>query len=191
MTNKQSKLYKIAVARKVNAVFSLVCTFLILVHSSYDAIWMMGRGLVPNLPKPMAFILMGAVIIHTILSVVTAILGSGGKSEIKGTMYKKENVQTLVQRIFGILMVLLLVPHIIGMGNHLAPKGLHSIIHPIFFLAVCGHTGISASKAFITLGIGNAKTIKVIDIVARILCILIFIASIVGLYLVMYGRWLG
>ena len=191
MTNKQSKLYEIAVARKVNAVFSLVCTFLILVHSSYDAIWMMLRGKISTLPAPMARIMMVLVIVHIIISIVTAILGSGGKSEIKGTMYKKENVKTIVQRIFGGLILLLLVPHIIGMGNRLAPKGLHSIIHPIFFLAVCGHTGISASKAFITLGIGNAKTIKVIDIIASILCILIFVASIIGLYLVMYGRWLG
>ena len=136
-------------------------------------------------------ILMVFVIVHTILSIVNAILGSGGKSEIKGTMYAKANIKTLVQRMFGVIMVLLLAPHILGMGNRLAPKVLHSIIHPIFFLAVYGHTAISTSKAFITLGIGNAKTIKTIDIVMSILCILIFIASIVGLYLVMYGRWLG
>ena len=191
MANKKTKLYKIATARKVNAALSLVCTFLILVHGAYDAVWMMLRGLVPNLPKPIAFVLMGFVIVHTILSIVTAILGSGGKSEIKGTMYAKENIKTLVQRIFGGLMLLLLAPHILGMGNRLAPKVLHSIIHPIFFLAVYGHTAISSSKAFITLGIGNAKTIKAIDIVASILCVTIFIASIVGLYLVMYGRWLG
>ena len=191
MANKTSKLYKIAMARKVNASLSLVCTFLILVHGAYDAVWMMMRGLVPNLPKPMAFILMSFVIVHTILSIVTAILGSEGKSETKGKFYAKENIKTLVQRVFGALMVLLLAPHILGMGNRLAPKNIHSIIHPIFFLAVYGHTAISTSKAFITLGIGNAKTIKVIDIVARILCILIFIASVVGLYLVMYGRWLG
>ena len=191
MTNKKSKLYKIALARKVNAALSLVCTFLILFHGTYDALWMMLRGLVPNLPKPMAFVLMGFVIAHTILSIVTAILGSGGKSEIKGKFYAKENIKTLVQRVFAALMLLLLVPHIIGMGNRLAPKVLHSIIHPIFFLAVYGHTAISTSKAFITLGVGNAKTIKAIDIIATILCILIFIASVVGLYLVMYGRWLG
>ena len=133
----------------------------------------------------------GFVVLHTILSILTAILGSGGKSKAKETMYAKENIKTLVQRMFGILMVLLLAPHIIGFGNRLAPKALHSIIHPIFFLAVYGHTAISCSKAFITLGIGNAKTIKVIDIVATVLCGLIFVASIVGLYLVMYGRWLG
>ena len=191
MANKTSKLYKIAKVRKVNAALSLVCTFLIIVHGAYDAVWMMLRGKISTLPAPMARALMVLVIVHIILSIVTAILGSGGKSEIKGKFYAKENVKTLVQRVFGALMVLLLVPHILGMGNHLAPKILHSIIHPIFFLAVYGHTAISTSKAFITLGIGNAKTIKVIDIVASILCILIFIASIVGLYLVMYGRWLG
>ena len=37
----------------------------------------------------------------------------------------------------------------------------------------------------------RGKFIKVMDIVMTILCILIFIASVVGLYLVMYGRWLG
>ena len=37
---KDNKLYKIAILRKVNAIISLVCTFLILVHGSYDALWM-------------------------------------------------------------------------------------------------------------------------------------------------------
>ena len=189
--NKTKLLGKVAIARKVNAVISLICTVLILVHGTYDALWMMLRGKISTLPKPMAFVLMGLVILHTILSIVTAILGSGGKPNKKEKMYKKENIKTLIQRIFGILMVVMLTPHIIGMGNHLAPKGLHSVIHPIFFLAVYGHTAISCSKAFITLGIGNAKLIKVIDRIASILCVLIFVASIVGLYLVMYGRWLG
>jgi hypothetical protein len=77
------------------------------------------------------------------------------------------------------------------MGNHLVPKVLHSIIHPLFFLVVYGHTAISFTKGFITLGIGNIKVIKIVDIIITVLCVLIFILSIVGLYLVMYGRWLG
>ena len=128
--------------------------------------------------------------VHIILSIATAILGSGGKDK-DGRVYKKENIKTIIQRVFGVLIILLLVPHIIGMGNHLVPKILHSIIHPLFFLVVYGHTAISFTKAFITLGIGNAKLIKVVDRIIMILCVLIFIASIIGLYLVMYGRWLG
>ena len=53
MKNKEkgSFLYRVAIARKVNAVISLVCTFLILVHGGYDALWMFMRGKLPNLPK--------------------------------------------------------------------------------------------------------------------------------------------
>ena len=189
--NKKSKLYKIAVARKVNAVISLICSFLILLHGTYDAFWMMLRGKITTLPKPVAVLLVIFVVVHAILSIVTAILGSGGKTNQKGNEYKKANIKTIIQRVFGVLIILLLVLHIIGMQNYLAPKILHSIVHPIFFLVVYAHTAISFSKAFITLGIGNAKFIKVMDIVMTILCILIFIASVVGLYLVMYGRWLG
>ena len=70
MENKEkgSFLYRVAIARKVNAVISLVCTFLILVHGGYDALWMFMRGKLPNLPKPLAFILLWFVVIHIIFS---------------------------------------------------------------------------------------------------------------------------
>lgn len=188
---KVNKLYKIAILRKVNAIISLVCTFLILVHGSYDVLWMILRGKIKTISFPISNLLFIFVFIHIILSILTAILGSGKKKKENGKMYKKENIKTIIQRAFGILIIILLVPHIIGMRNHLTPKILHSIIHPFFFLVVYGHTAISASKSFITLGIGNAKFIKIFDVVISIICILIFIISIVGLYLVMYARWLG
>lgn len=193
MENKEkcSCLYRVAIARKVNAVISLICTFLILVHGGYDAIWMFMRGKLPNLPKPMAFVLLGFVVIHTVLSIVTAILGSKGKTKKDEKMYAQPNKETLLQRVFGILIVLMMPLHILGMQNHLNPKILHSILHPILFFVVYGHTGISFNKAFITLGIGNSKLIKVLGIIIRVVCILLFVASCVGLYFVMYGKWLG
>ena len=106
MENKKEKLlHRIAIARKVNAIISLVCTFLILVHGIYDAAWMSLRGLINTLPKPMPYVLMGLVIVHTVLSIVTAILGSGGKNNENEKMYKKENIKTIIQRVFGILIV--------------------------------------------------------------------------------------
>jgi hypothetical protein len=193
MENKEkgSFLYKVAIARKINAVISLVCTFLILVHSGYDALWMFMRGKLPNLPKPLAFILLWFVVIHVVLSIVTAILGSKGKTKKDEKMYAKPNKETLLQRVLAILIVLMLPLHIIGMGNHLNPKILHSILHPIMFFAVYAHTGISFNKALITLGIGDAKLIKVLGIVAKVVCMLLFVASVIGLYFVMYGKWLG
>lgn len=189
--NNNSKLYKVAIARKANAVISLICSFLILLHGGYDAIWMILRGKITTLPKPIAMLLVIFVVIHIILSIVTLIIGKDRKNSKNTKLYKKENIKTIIQRVFGVLIVLLLVLHIIGMQNHLAPKILHSLIHPIFFLVVYGHTAISFSKALITLGIGSAKFIKVVDILMFILCVIIFTVSIIGLYLVMYGRWLG
>jgi hypothetical protein len=189
--NTKNKLYKVAISRKTNAIISLVCSFLILLHGGYDALWMIMRGRITTLPSFIARLLVIFVFIHIVLSIVNAILGSGKKTSLRGKVYKKENIKTIIQRVLAVLIVVLLAPHIIGMKNHLVPKLLHSIIHPLFFIAVYGHTAISFSKAFITLGIGNAKFIKIVDIIISVLCILIFIASIMGLYLVMYGRWLG
>ena len=188
---KKTNLYKIAIARKINAVISLICSILILIHGTYDSIWMICRGKLSTLTIPVSFILVIFLVIHIVLSISTAILASGPNKKEKTKMYKKENIKTLIQRFSGILMILLLVPHIIGMNKFLNPKVLHSIIHPLYFLVVYGHTAISFSKAFITLGIGNAKFIKIVDRVIAILCMFIFIASIIGVYLVMYARWLG
>jgi hypothetical protein len=59
-------------------------------------------------------------------------------------------------------------------------------LHPLFFAIVLSHVAISTSKAFITLGIGNAKTIKTIDIVLKVICIATFIACTIGFYLCLF-----
>jgi hypothetical protein len=86
----------------------------------------------------------------------------------------------------GIFMILLLVVHIIGAANHFQPKILHTILHPLFFIIVLMHVAVSTSKAFITLGIGNFKVVKVIDIVIKIVCVLTIIAGIIGFYLCLF-----
>lgn len=187
---KMSLLYKVAILRKINAVVSLICILLILIHGSYDALWMFLRGKIDTISFPLPWILMGVVIIHAVLSILTAILATRGNKK-EGKMYKKDNIKTLLQRMLGMIMIVVLVFHIVGMGNHLNPKIFHSIIHPIFFMVVYVHSAISFSKAFITLGIGNIKFIKIVDIVSYIIFGVLFICSLIGLFFVMYGRWLG
>lgn len=186
--NKKSFLFKVAVARKINAGVSLLCTLLIVSHAFYDSIWMCFHKL-PMFPKVLSRVLAGMVVVHAVLSIVTAILGSGKKTNNQEKFYKKENVKTLVQRLSGVLMIVLLPVHIFGMKGYLVPHVFHTIVHPIFFLAVYAHTAISFSKAFVTLGIGNAKVIKAIDIATSIFVSLLFVVSVVGLCLVMYGSW--
>lgn len=188
---RKSMLYKISMMRRANAVLSLICVSLIFIHGLYDAIWMCLRGKLSVLPKQLAYTLMGLVVIHGVLSVVIAILVKKGNNNKDEKVYQGLNIRTIIQRSFGMMMLLLIPFHVFGMNNHLNFPLLHAILHPLFFLVVFIHTAFSCSKAFITLGIGNAKFIKIVDIITYILCGLMFIISIIGLYLVLYGSWLG
>ena len=69
-----------------------------------------------------------------------------------------------------------------ALANHFQPKILHTIMHPLFFGVCSMHIAVSVSKAMITLGIGNAKTVKIVDIIIKILCAVIWIASVIGFY---------
>lgn len=60
---------------------------------------------------------------------------------------------------------------------------VHTVLSPIFFSVALAHTAISTEKAFITLGIGNAKVIKAISIVVKLICTATLIAAIAGFYL--------
>ena len=92
------------------------------------------------------------------------------------------NVEFLTEQ----LMILLLVIHLVGSNTHFQPQVLHAVLHPIFFAVALVHFAVSASKAFITLGIGTAKLVKVVDVLMAILCGTIFVASVVGFYLCLF-----
>lgn len=188
---KQKFLYKLSIFKKINAITSLVSTLLIIVHGGYDAFWMFFRDKIPTLPKVISILLIISVLIHIVLSIIIVISGIKNNKGKKEKIYKKQNIRTILQRIFAVVTMLLIPLHSIGMSNRLSPKLLHAIVHPIFFIAVYGHVAVSTSKAFITLGIGNTKFIKVIDIVMSIILLFIFLASLNGLYWIMYGSWQG
>jgi hypothetical protein len=80
----------------------------------------------------------------------------------------------------------LLVLHIVGASNYYQPKILHAILHPLFFAVVLAHVAVSVSKAMITLGIGNAKVVKGVDVTIKLICIATFIASVIGFYLCLF-----
>ena len=57
------------------------------------------------------------------------------------------------------------------------------IVHAMFYTIVLMHAAVSTSKAFITLGIGNAKFVKVVDIVVKVICAATLIAALTSFYL--------
>lgn len=172
--------------RKINAVLSLISTILILDHAIFLAIWMLSRCSIEKTENFLPWILMISVLAHAIISIILAVLGHKNAEKRKCKEYPKLNVATIMQRFSGILMILLLALHIVGAENHYQPKILHAILHPLFFAVVLAHVAVSASKAMITLGIGNAKAVKVVDVVIKVICIATFIATIIGFNLCLF-----
>ena len=130
----------------------------------------------------MPIALMVTTALHAVLSILLVIFGRKGAEKRKCKSYPKMNSSNIMQRVTGIGMLLLLGLHIAGAANHFQPKILHTIMHPLFFGVCSMHIAVSVSKAMITLGIGNAKTVKIVDIIIKILCAVIWIASVIGFY---------
>ena len=190
--------------RKINAGVSLITTILLLIHALSLAAWMLSRGSIPRIGSPVAWALAGAVVLHAILSIAIMISSHKGNKKSKVKAYPKMNVPTIVQRLSGILMLIGTGLHIADATGRLQPPNVivagatgvaqqppqsslgHAILPPLFFILVMAHIAVSTSKAFITLGIGNAKFVKRMDIAVKLLCAVTLIADIVGFYLYMY-----
>lgn len=171
--------------RKINAVFSLVTTVLLLAHAITIAFWMLSRGkIIPlgghTLPK----VLIWSTVAHALVSMLLMILAHKDKKKKKGKRYPKLNVPTMVQRISGVLLIIFTWLHIAGaMGVITMPQVVDAIVPPFFFLMVMSHIAVSGSKAFITLGIGNARFIKCADICTKVICAITVISDIIGFYI--------
>ena len=172
--------------RKINAALSLLTTVLLLDHAIFLSVWMLSRCSIAKAENFMPRILAMLVVVHAIISIVLAILGHKGVEKRKCKEYPKLNVSTMIQRMSGIFMLLLLGLHIAGAANHFQPKILHAVLHPLFFAVALAHVAVSTSKALITLGIGNAKVVKIVDVIIKVLCVGTFIAGVIGFYLCLF-----
>lgn len=134
--------------------------------------------------KPVFLLVTMAV--HALISIFLTIRCSGGTGKPKGKSYPAMNVPTNIQRLSGGLMIVLLGLHITGVKTHFQPKIVHAIIQPLFFALSFAHISVSTSKAMITLGIGNTKVIKTVNVVMRIICGATLIAGVVGFYICLF-----
>lgn len=174
--------------RKINAVLALATTVLLLMHAISVAVWMFSRGkIIPigghTLPK----VLIWVAVSHTVLCLLFMVFANIDKKIKKGRTYAKLNVPTMVQRISGVLLIIFTWLHIAGAKGIIPiPDVIYAILSPLFFLLVMAHIAVSGSKAFISLGIGNAKFIKIIDICIKAICIVTALADIIGFYYFVY-----
>lgn len=170
--------------RKLNAWISLATTLMLFNHAIFHAVWMLSRGSIEKSANSMPWVLFILMMLHAIISIVLAVLGHKGAEKKAVKSYPQKNRATIIQRAGGVSLILFSVLHIMGTaGGMKPPKIIHAIFPPVFFAIALMHVAISGSKAFITLGIGNAKFIKVVDILIKIICLVTLVADVVGFYL--------
>ena len=171
--------------RKTNAVFSLITTVLLLAHAISIASWMLSKGkVIPFGGHTLPRVLVLTAAAHTLVSIVLMITTNKGRKKYKARTYPNLNAPTMVQRISGILMIIFTWLHIAGAKGIIQPSEVvHAIVPPFFFLLVMSHVAVSGSKAFITLGIGNAAFVKRLDIVIKLICVITLAADVIGFYL--------
>lgn len=174
------------ILRKINAVIGLLTTLLIMDHAMFYSVWMLSRCTIEKSADNMPWILVGLMILHMVLSIILVIRSRKGAEKRKLNTYPNLNKATYIQRVTGILMIILIGFHILGAANHFQPQMLHAVIHPVFFAAALAHVSVSTGKALITLGIGNSKVVKIIDIVMGVICAVTFVAGVIGFYLCLF-----
>ena len=175
--------------RKINAAVSLLTTIFLLAHAICLSIYMLSGESTAKPSGLIGWILMGLMLAHALISIDLALSAHGETENRKGKKYPKMNVSTIIQRASGMLMVPATALHIAGAtGAMVPPPIVHVIVPPLFFSMVLTHIAVSTGKAFITLGIGNAKFIKVVDIVMKVICGATLIAGVIGIYLRTFGE---
>lgn len=171
--------------RKINAVLSLITAFLLLDHAIFNAVRMISEGTIENGASFMSWILFGVMLAHAVVSIDIAISAHSETIEKrKCKSYPKLNAVTIFQRISGIVLIIFTALHVAGAAGFMTPPPIvHAIFPAVFFTIALIHLGVSTSKAFITLGIGNAKLVKVVDIAMKVICSVTLIAALSGFYL--------
>ena len=113
--------------------------------------------------------------------VITGIMSEKGS---KGKKYPRMNASTFLQRASGMLLILFTALHIAGAtGAMTPPPAVHAVVPVLFFAIAMLHAAVSTGKAFITLGIGDAKVFKAADVAVKVICGVTLVADVIGFYL--------
>ena len=145
---------------------------------------MLSRGKVEQSAPFAPWILVGLVAAHAFISIYFAVEANMDGTKVKGKNYLKLNRVTIFQRASGIMLIVFTALHVAGVSGAMhTPHIVHTIVPPLFFAVALAHAAVSTDKAFITLGIGNARVIKVISVVIKLICAATLIASVAGFYL--------
>ena len=170
--------------RKINAGLSLLTALFLLDHAIFNAVRMISRGTIEKGGTFMSWILFGLMLAHAVISIDLAITAHSEAEKRKCKSYPQLNLSTIVQRISGVLLIIFAALHVAGAAGLMSPPPIvRAIVPAVFFTIALMHVAVSTSKAFITLGIGNARLVKAIDLVVKVICVATLITALIGFYL--------
>lgn len=170
--------------KKINAGLALLTAATGLIHIIYNVISYLMFIHNEMLTHIIADVFMTLTIIHAVLGMI-AITVMGDGSSIK--LYPKQNMNTIIQRITGMIMFPLLFLHAntfdllmknAKIGNTVV-IGLLIVVQILFFGDVLAHIALSIPRALITLGrITSQGQKKRIDRIVFVICGCLFAAAV-------------
>ena len=178
--------------KKLNAWLALITAALLLIHETYQLFAFILSYYNPVMTKILGYALASVFILHGILSAYCIF----GLHDSKSVAYKKMNIRTVLQRISGLAMILLLPLHTCSFMLLQRSSGtfvfyLILASQVLFYAAINCHVAVSFSSAFITLGyLEDMDKKDRIDRTAWIISTLLFITTSVVIISV-YNRMFG
>ncbi len=168
--------------KKINAVLGLLLSAVCLTHVVTEVCYVVVGGDVWTHLQIIAKICGAIAILHILISCYMIFISHEGK---RISPYPRENMSTLLQRISGFLMILLLFFHV-GLAEKLLARqdgSLWFFILNVTAAILCYgtvllHIALSFSRALITLGaLSSRKTQRRLDRILWIVLGLLFIAA--------------
>lgn len=159
--------------KRINAAISLLTTLALFAHIgicfNYDAAGSAAADVIPT-------VLLALVMVHGVLSMLIFTLCHDGND----TRYARLNLDTLLQRLSGTLMLFpLFISHLRIYGGGQSDSLLYALSEFLFFLLVGVHLAVSLPKALITLGVlPGERSMAVARVLAALLGLAVCVAGV-------------
>lgn len=166
------------IRKKINAVIAILISLMLIDHSIACSIHLITHNYEDSIAAP-AIILTCLVVIHASISIFAVFV----KHDNRTVKYKKLNRGTMVQRITGIAVILVLIPHAICAWMFMPERvtQLFIVTHFIFVIVADIHAAISVPKGLVTLGLlASEKKYKICQIICWIICIPLIALGLAG-----------
>ena len=169
--------------KKWNAVCSWMLTLFLLGHMLTMSIPVLTGGQDYSDCQILAGVIVATVLIHVVLCIVSYYPRRG---VLNFHRYRKENWRLITQRISGIVILILLYPHmrvlhliISGATFSGGAKFLVLVTEILFAGAAFLHLSVSFSRSMLTLGLlKNDRMEKLVDYVTWIICGLLMVLTV-------------